>query len=271
MGERKLPGVKHLPVDPVPPLGERVFRHVPVRLVSEYRSSHGCQVDAYLVRPARFDAAGEERVFSGDFRLERFVVGDGRLSGFVHPYLRLVLGILHAEKFFPYGTSGILWGPRGDRGVGLVHLVVLERRKERVKRPFLLGDQYDAGGVPVDAVDERRTERERVELAGIVVRNGFDERIFVALMVSRMHVQSGRFVDGENEVVFEEDAVFGEDEFRRPRLFGRLSFRRGLPPEFREFLFAQKEFDGLPEFETVVVFAFLSVDFRAVGAAEFVD
>lgn len=289
MWEREFPCVEHLPFDAVLALGERVFSNFAVRAVAEDGGAERREMDANLMGAPGFDAAREKGVFAGDFRFQRFVVGDGRLSRFVDADLGFVLGVLDAEEFFSNGAAGILRSARGDRGVRLVHLVVLEGREEPVQRAFRFGDEDDAGGVAVDAVHERRTERERVQFSGIVIGNGFDEGIFVAFVVARVDVQSRGFVYGKNEIVFEEDAVSREREFRS----GRVVFlpRRTLPnlpanrsaivrkrrvadalsSEFGKLLFRKKEFHRLARFEPVVVLALFSVDFRAVGTSEFVD
>lgn len=214
MWERKLPRVEHLAVDPVFAFGERIFSNFAIGLVAQYRSVERGEMYAYLVRSPRFYPAREEGVFSGDFRFERFVVGDGRLSCLVDADLGFVLGVFHPEQLFPDRTARILRSPNGDRGVRLVHLVVLEGREEFVQGAFRLGDEDDSGGVSVDAVDERRPEGEGVEISGVVVGYRFDERILIALMVAGMDVETRRLVDGEDETVFEEDAVLREGEFR---------------------------------------------------------
>lgn len=214
MRERKPPRVEHLAVDPVFAFGERVFSGFPVGFVAEYRRVERSEVHAYLVRPPGFYPAREERVFSGNFRFERFVMGDGRLSRFVDADLGFVLRVFHPEQFFSDRTARILRSPSGDRGVRLVHFVVLKGCEEPIQSSFRFGDQYDPGGVAVDAVDERWPEGEGVEISGVVVGYGFDERILIAFVVARMDVEPCRFVDGEDETVFEEDAVLREGEFR---------------------------------------------------------
>jgi hypothetical protein len=140
-------------------------------------------------------------------------MGDGRLPLFVDSYLGFVLGVFHTEQFFADRTARIFRSTSGDRGVRLVHLVVLKGREKPVQSAFRLGDEDDSRGVAVDAVDERWPESKGVEISGVIVGYRFDERILVAFMIARMDVQPRGLVDGEDEIVFEEDPVFRKGEF----------------------------------------------------------
>lgn len=226
-------------------------------------------MDADLMGSSGLDPAFHERVFSGQSLRKRAIVGNRVRSGFVYPDFRLVLRVFHAEELFPHGTAFRTRRPGGDHGVRFVHLVILQRVQQAVEGTLVFRYEEDSRGIPVDPVDERGSESERVELVFQIVHRRFDDRIFVALMVPGVHVRSRGLVDDEDVFVFQENSVFRENELPR----GRDAFRShsAAARKFREFLILQEDFHDFARTEAVVPVALLSVDFRPVRARNLVN
>lgn len=239
MGEADFPRMEQLSGDAEFPFRVGIFPNVAVGAVSEDRRVFGSEVHADLVRPSRFDPAFQERVFSLHVRFQRSVMRNGGLPVLVDAHFRFVFRVFDAEEFFLYGRSGFRRSPRDDGRIGFFKPVALQRSEEAVERTFRLRDKDRAGGVPVYAVDERRTERERVVFSRQVIGHRFDERNLVALMVSRMDVEAGRLVYDEKVFVFEKHAFRREAEFRRwrsvRRRFSPMVARIGKRPAIGRF------------------------------------
>ncbi len=172
-------------------------------------------MDADLVGAAGLDAHFEQAAVAGGGK--DAVVGDGRLAVLVEDsHVGAVDGMPADQGFDAAGYGAELAGHDGQ--VGLLHVARPERLLEPAAGLGVFGDDEDAGGVLVEAVDDAGAA---VVLLGqeaflVMVDEGVDEGSMGAV-VGGVDDQAGRLVDDHDVVVLEEDFegdVFAED-FRR--------------------------------------------------------
>ena len=215
MGEGEMGGVEEVAVEvelPGVEAGDEVGGAV--EGVADDGVAEGLHVDADLVGAAGFDAdfdEGEGAVGSGD-AFEDFDVGDGGAA----PSVRRAAGG-HADAADEVAgdgevDGGVVFGDvavdEGDVGFG--DLALGEHLAELAVGAVVLGDEDDAAGLLVEAVDDAGAEvAADVGEIGEVEEEGVDEGAAVAGVVggagAGVDHHAGGFVDDGEVLVFVED------------------------------------------------------------------
>jgi hypothetical protein len=84
-------------------------------------------------------------------------------------------------------------------------LVILESIEKRLESRFLLGDDEATTRISIDPMYERRAKCETIIPTTEIVLHELDEGYLFGLMVTRMDIDTRRFIDYHEILIFVED------------------------------------------------------------------
>lgn len=98
--------MEELASDSVGALGEGIFASISVGIVSENRTSDGCEMDTNLMHTTRFEDTLDETIFPMDTGLENLIMCDGGLPAyFINNNLIGVFGMFQASELLADGPG----------------------------------------------------------------------------------------------------------------------------------------------------------------------
>ena len=200
MVEEEAPGVKELTGGGI---GKSMVEGgFPIKRVADNGGAEGGEVDTDLVRAPGLDVAfhAGKSIRKGG---KDFPMGDGAFSaGAQHGHLLTVGG---ATTNLRIECAGRRRGAVDDGDVGLAEVVDGKGLGERLISTVVLSDDHDTGGVHIQPMDDAgallATNATKV---GAMPKESIDQST-VTVAAGGVDDQSGRFIEGQEIIVFVED------------------------------------------------------------------
>ncbi len=219
------------------PFYKRIYRYIPIRLITNNWVSNMGQMNTNLVGSTRFYLTLNERIcirhceeiflslrkidvaiqvsvfwiasFIAMTRkpstLYQLIMSHCTLSSSINSNFCFIFCILDSEDFVTNCSCRWRWHSRYNSMIDFFHLMILEFIQEKFERIFFLGYKDTSTRITIDSMDEGWTKCEAIMSIPEIILDLFNKRTFCGFMIPRMNIDSGRFIYHEEIFIFIEN------------------------------------------------------------------